>query len=666
MPPTGSPTRPRAASDWECFLLPAPMLRGLSRLPMHETCRAQLEHVVVPAALRTGESVRRELGRRNVCAVSWRWSGAMPAPATPERLKDWSPMSDLQLRRLKELAAQSGADHLWVDWACVPQVSGDTMQFINASYDIYSQARRVVFLPRIKVLARRGWPRLSPESARAALALVRASAEGVLSAGSFSEGFNRIFKDSGRVNLLEERLRAARGRGAEVGRQVESSLGALSGLLAGEEVVYPTFDYYARAWTLAERLAAFRPTGGAPIRLGEMQSAGDALLYTMSSFWRDAREHAGANARGGRPSWDVSDMSMAVYMRAVDTSDAETYERWDDMNRMVQLAPGTVGVGSETAALAVICVEWLLHESAGASDDLGRFAASLLGECVAYISLAVAGSTMTELADPKWFRKYMYFQAGSVYGSTVARDLILAVYRSCGLPERETADEAVESCLREVFGDPAESATGGGRPAVEALCREALGHEELHAHMPSAGEGGRALSASDFAPVMPPARAPAPVSVAAWHEWLAGSGVIVSWGFSNLDATMPSGPTEYIDVEHLYCGGVEGLTGLSLEGVFRSAVTVVYRLQRFDEQTWRLVHMSLSRRGGRCGEGLNPYRNLNGLTLERLLGRDILSGGRARAELIADWNGRVVRSLDQAVHDYWLQCVSSPDIVVVS
>ncbi|MGA9997649.1 MAG: hypothetical protein WBP93_19700 [Pyrinomonadaceae bacterium] len=575
-------------------------------------------------------------------------------------------MSDLQLRRLKELVGQSQVSHVWVDWACVPQLSGDTMKFINASYDLYSQAQRVVFIPRIKELKRRGWPRLSRRAASAAIAIVRAAAEGVLSSGAFSTGLNKILRDSGRASRLEVQLQALRGRTDQARGQLESVLDMLLRLLADEDVVYPTFDYYARAWTLAERLAAFKPSREAPVRLGEMQSAGDALLYGMASFWRDVQRHAGAYVRTGRPLWDVSDLSMAVYMRAVDPSEEGVTEMWDDMNHMVQLAPGTLGIASETAALAVICVEWLLHEKTGVSDDLGRLAAAFLGECAAYTSIAVAGTSMQEQADPVWFRKYMHFQAGSVYSSTVTRDLILAVYRSCGLQERETADEAVEFCLREVFGDSVGSSEGDSKPDIDRLCREAIRHEEMHTHMSSTGEDERILSASDFAPMMPPARRAAPIAAADWHEWLTQSGVVVSWWFSQLDQAMPGGPTEYIDVEQLYCEDAAKLTGLSLDGVFRSAVTVVYKLHRLDDRKWRLAHLSFSRQAGRCGEGLSPYRNRQGLTLERLLSRDIIRDGLAQASLISTWNQRLLKSLDEAVHNDWLQCISSTDVLVIS
>jgi hypothetical protein len=658
MASTDRPFSPPAASDWECFLLPFSLLKDLGRLPMHETCREQLEHVVVPAAQRTDESIRRELNRRNVCAVSWRWSDALPTPATFDRLKDWSPMRDLQLRRLLRLAEQSGADNLWVDWACVPQVSGDTMKFINATYDIYSGARKVVFIPRIKELKRRGWPALPPRAAAGAVDIVRAAAEGVLSSGSFSSAFKKIVTNQGRIERLEGQLRALGGRAGELREHLESVMEMLARLFAGGEVVYPTFDYYGRAWTLAERLAAFTPSGDAPIRIGEMHSAGDAFLYAMSAFWSDAQRRPGA----GRPALSAADLSFSVYSRGVDPLQEGVYELWDDMNRIVQLIPGTVGFASENAALAVICVEWLLHESAGASDRTGMLCASLLGECAAYTSAAFVGATMQERADPEWFRKYMHFQAGSVYGSTVARDLVLAVYRSCGLEERETTEEAFEYCLREVFGETAED---DSRPGIDRLCREAIRHDELHTHMSSTADGEGSLAASDFAPLAPSQRA-ASFDALSWHDWLARSGVLVSWWSSELDQTMPVGESEYVDVEQLYCGDVSGLAGLSLEEVFRSAAAVVYKLHRLSDLKWRLVHVSFSRQAGRCGDGLSPYRIGQRITLEGLLEPGIMKGGRAQVDLIEAWNQRLLKSLDEHVHYYWGQCVSSRDILVVS
>jgi Heterokaryon incompatibility protein (HET) len=632
---------------------------------MHENCRTQLEHVVVPAALRTEETIRQEFTRRKVCAVSWRWSNPMPASPASDS-KDWSPMSDLQLHRLKEVVGQSQFSYLWVDWACVPQRSSDTMKFINASYDIYSNAQKVVFIPRIKQLKRRGWPRLSRRAAEDAIAVVRSAALEVLSAGAFSEGLRNILRDSGRANRLEVELKALHDRRDEIRGHLETSMDMLLRLLKGEDLVYPTFDYYARAWTLAERLAAFKPSNDAPVRLGDMQSAGDALLYGMASFWRDVQKHAGAYVESGRPSWDLSDLSMAVYLRGVDSSDEDVREAWTDMNHMVQLAPGAWGITAETAALAVICVEWLLHNKAGVSDDLGKLVAGFLGECAAYTSIAVASASMQEQADPEWFRKYMYFQAGSVYSSTVTRDLILAVYRSCGLQERETADEAIESCLGEVFGESIGSLDGDSKPDIDRLCREAIRHQDLHTYMLSPEEDNEILSASDFAPMMPRPRQAAPVTASDFYEWLTQSGVVVSWWFSRIDQAMPSGATEYIDVEQLYCKDIARLDSLSLDDVFRSAVTIVYKLHRLNDRKWRLAHLSFSRQAGRCGEGLSPFRNRQGLTLEKLLSPGILRGARAQTDLISTWNQRCLKSLDEAVHNHWLQCISSTDILVIS
>jgi hypothetical protein len=642
-----APLKPSKEMDWDCYLMPVSILQSLNQLPVHESCKALLEHIVVPAAQRTPEAVRAELSSREVCAVSWRWSGLKPASAKRAALDSWSPMSDQQLRRLKEFVAQSQCKYVWIDWTCVPQLSSDTMRFINASYDVYSSAQSVVFLPRLKELRRRGWPALSPQT--------------------FSELFRKTLRDVGRVERIEAALRAGGEKTVEFRAQVESALDMLLRLLEGEAVVYPTFDYYARAWTLAERLAAFKPSSESPIRLGEMHNAGDAMLYAMSGFWRDVQSHADAYTNPLRPSLTESDIYTAVYLRGVDSSDEDVRELWDDMNHMVQLSPGILGVSSETAALAVICVEWLLHRSIGASDDLGKFTATLLGECVTYTAAAIANATLHEEANVQWFRKYLYFQAGSLYSSTIPQDLILAVYRSCGLPERDTAKEAIQSCLQEVFGDSAESVEQDfAQPGIDKLCREALRHDELHVHISSRGDGKRNLSASDFNPLLPPARKTAPIDASQWNTWLMRTGIVTCWWWSKIDQALPVGATEYFDIEQLYCEDLTELVGLSLEDVFRSTASIVYKLHRRSDKAWQLVHISFSRRAGQCGEGLSQFRTSKGLKLENLLGPDIIRNGRAQDELLAAWNQRCLQSLDDDLHYYWGQCAFSQDVLVAS
>jgi hypothetical protein len=642
-------------ADWECYLLPASLLAGVDRLPLHEACRSRLEHVRIP---HNADAIRQELGARGVCAVSWRWSGLPSPAATFAELAEWSPMSDLQLARLKDAVARSRSSYVWIDWTCVPQLADDTMAFINATYDIYSLSPTAVFLPRIHPFPRRGWPALSPDAADYAVEVVRTVAKGVVDTGSFSPAFKRIIRDAARAEHLEEKLSVLAGRTENVSRQVESVLQILRSLLGGEAVAFPSFDYYTRAWTLAERLAVFKPSRESPIRIGDLHSAGDAFLYTLSSFWRDVDRHACAYVREGRPSLSLADLVFAVHVRGVDPSEVEAEERWGDMNRIVQLSPGTVGLGSENAALAVICVEWLLHEATGTADETGMVAATLLGECVAFASIAVATATLQEEATPAWFRKYLHFQAGSVYGSTIPADLILAVYRSCGLAERATAEDAVESSLLEVFGDE----PAGG---IEILCREALRHDDVHTHIWTQGTGEEPLAATDFVPMLP-ARSRTPLDAGSWTRWMTETGLLVSWWFSNPDQTLPVDPTAVIDIEHLYCGDVSLLHGLSLDRVLRSTVTVVYKIVRQDDRRWRLLQLSFSRRDGRCGGGLSPFRISRGLELEPLLGRDILRDGRAAADLIEAWNGRLLESLDAGLHPVWNQCPFSAGIGVVS
>jgi hypothetical protein len=184
--------------------------------------------------------------------------------------------------------------------------------------------------------------------------------------------------------------------------------------------------------------------------------------------------------------------------------------------------------------------------------------------------------------------------------------------------------------------------------------------------MLSMNENSETMSASDFAPMMPPSPRASPVIAAAWHEWLTQSGVLVSWWFSTIEQAMPGGATEYIDVEQLYCEDITSLAGLTFDELLQSTVTVVYKLERMDDRKWRIPHLSFSRRAGRCGEGLSPYRGRRGVTLENLLSPDILREGRAQPDLMAAWNQRFLKSLDEAVHGDWLQCISSTDILITS
>src|SRR5262245_61074276 len=120
---------------WECFLLPVATLQRFDRLPAHELCRDQLEHVIIPNGRDHPAEVTRELRRGNVCAVSWRWNAERPASATLDSLREWSPMSRLQLNHLKRETAQRGCEYVWIDWCCIPQLTAETMRFINASHD---------------------------------------------------------------------------------------------------------------------------------------------------------------------------------------------------------------------------------------------------------------------------------------------------------------------------------------------------------------------------------------------------------------------------------------------------------------------------------------------------------------------------------------------------
>lgn len=645
--------------------MPVSLLNEAEQLPVHESCRDRLQHIVIPSIDRTSEAVQRELTRQKVLAVSWRWSGLPPTRVTLKQLKNWSPMSEYQLRRLKEIATDSQCEFIWIDWVCVPQLSSDTMRFVNASYEVYSFAQSVAFIPRIKKLKRNGWEALSQKTAAEAIALVRASVQRVLSSSNFSNGFTQILRDADRVSRAEAQLLAPKWRNAELEGQIESALTMLLRLLAGDDAYYPTFDYYGRAWTLAERLVRFNPSAESPFRLGQIHAAGDALLYGMSGFWRNVHKHGGAYSE--RPVITESDLIFAVYLRGVDPNEEGVRELWDDMNHIVQLAPGIVGVAGEVAALAVICVEWLLHRQTGAADATGRLVAEFLGECVAFTAIALVSASMHEEANVEWFRKYLYFQAGSIYGSTLPDDLILAVYRSCGLPERETAREAIAACMSLVFDSAAELDSSDSRiPSIDRLCREAMLHKELHTHMLSKGEGKKNLVASDYAPMLASLKTSSNVSVSDWHDWLGRTGIVTCWWFSKPDQTEPVDPSDHIDVEQLYCGDVISLEDLSMDQLLASTVSVVYKLHRLSKSKWRLIQISFSRRGGKAGEGLSTFRIRRGLKLDTLLNRDLTENGQVALDLVLAWNQRCLSSLDESTHTYWDQCVSATNISVVS
>jgi hypothetical protein len=274
---------------------------------------------------------------------------------------------------------------------------------------------------------------------------------------------------------------------------------------------------------------------------------------------------------------------------------------------------------------------------------------------------------MQEEANVEWFRKYLHFQAGSIYGSTLQDDLILAVYRSCGLPERDTATEAIQSCLALAFDSAAGPTMGTSPvPSIDRLCREAVLHKELHTHMPSMGEGKSALTASDFAPMLKSLKASSTINVSEWHDWLARTGIITCWWFSSVDQTEAVGASEYIDVEQLYSGNMANMEGLSLDQFLASAVTVIYKLHRLSESKWQLDHISFSRRGGKAGDGLSKFRSRHGLKLETLLSLGVLRNGEVEVDLINAWNQRCLASLDESLHAYWDQCVSATNIRVVS
>ena len=645
--------------------MPVTLLSEYGLVPVHESCRDRLQHIVIRSRDRTSQVVQDELTRHKVCAVSWRWSGLPPKGAKLKQLNNWSPMSEYQLRRLKEVATDSQCEYIWIDWVCVPQLSSDTMKFVNASYEIYSFAQSVAFIPRIKKLKRNGWGKLSQQAAAETIAHVRASVQRILSSGKFTNGFTQILSDEDRVSGAEAQLQARRGTNGELERQLESALNMLRRLLEGHDSYYPTFDYYGRAWTLAERLERFSPSADSPFRLGQIHTAGDALLYAMSGFWQNVEKHSRADSE--RPVLSEADLSFSVYVRGVDPSEEGVRELWDDMNHIVQLAPGILGLASEVAALAVICVEWLLHDQTGVRDVTGRLAATLLGECVAFAAIAITSASLQEEANIEWFRKYLHFQAGSIYGSTVNEDLILAVYRSCGMPERKTAKEAIQACLSLVFDSTAKPDSGNALlPGIDRLCREAVSHRELHTHMPSNGEGKKALLASDFAPMLKSLKVSSTIRVSEWHDWLARTGIITCWWFSNPDQTEAVGASDHIDVEQLYYGNTASMTQLSMDQLFASTVSVVYKLHRLSDSKWRLVHISFSRRDGKAGEGLSKFRIRHGLKLDRLLTNDITQNGRVKVDLVEAWNQRCLASLDEALHANWDHCVSATNISVVS
>ena len=110
-------------------------------------------------------------------------------------------MSAYQLNRLIALVTESKISHLWIECIYIPQLADDKMKYINVSFDAYSYAHKVAFIPRIKELKRRGWTRVSRQISNLAIAAIQEATERVLSFSSFTEGFSKIIRGSERAKI---------------------------------------------------------------------------------------------------------------------------------------------------------------------------------------------------------------------------------------------------------------------------------------------------------------------------------------------------------------------------------------------------------------------------------------------------------------------------------
>ncbi|KAG2485469.1 hypothetical protein HYH03_015845 [Edaphochlamys debaryana] len=142
--------------------------------------------------------------------LSWRWG----APKPREQQPGFSPMLAPQLEELRLVLQRlqaSDLKHIWVDWSCVPQYSADSMVEVLRSKTFYARARVMIVVPTFYPV---------PEGAVKALL----------------------------VRTRRQLAKMDTGPAAQAARVLQSILD--KELVAGRE-------YFARVWTLAERMARF-------------------------------------------------------------------------------------------------------------------------------------------------------------------------------------------------------------------------------------------------------------------------------------------------------------------------------------------------------------------------------------------------------------------------
>ncbi|GLC67068.1 hypothetical protein PLESTF_000511500 [Pleodorina starrii] len=185
-----------------------------SQLKAYEDVDPETEALQVPYA-----GTDDELWKR-VVTISWRW--AKPKPKVYE--SNFLPMSDIQFRELKALLQHavdsSGAEYVWIDWSCVPQVySEDSMVEVLRSKVFYARARFMYILPTFEDLPEEGPVRVILAKAQRVLH-TRASA----AAADETESLQCAVAESVIGAILEKDRTAGR-------------------------------EYFGRVWTLAERMA---------------------------------------------------------------------------------------------------------------------------------------------------------------------------------------------------------------------------------------------------------------------------------------------------------------------------------------------------------------------------------------------------------------------------
>ena len=156
------------------------------------------------------------------CVLSWRWGEEKPLPL---HIPHFSPMTERQwaeLQAMMTLALQSGMEHVWIDWSCVPQYSNDaaTITEVLRSKVYYARAGAMVVVPTFAPL-----PAAGPITLLLKLA----------------------------ATFLQKRVAA--GSTTDGGVRESATAAVLHSLL--EKNFIASQEYFERAWTLAERIARY-------------------------------------------------------------------------------------------------------------------------------------------------------------------------------------------------------------------------------------------------------------------------------------------------------------------------------------------------------------------------------------------------------------------------